>query len=85
MEAEVGRKEKDAAAAAKKTASPTKKTAAPKPTGRIKVVWLVCDHSGSPVETYPYAQEQAARGDAERRTQESGKPHFVTRGEVPLE
>lgn len=84
MEAEVSRKEKAAAAAAKQS-SPAKKAAVPKPAGRIKVVWLVCDHAGSPVETYPYAQEQAARNDAEKRTQESGKPHFVTRGEVPLE
>lgn len=86
QEAEVTRKEKEAAAA-KKTA-PGKKTTrktASKPAERIRVVWLVCDQSGSAIKTYPYPEEQAARGEAERRTKDTGKTHFVTRGEVPFE
>ena len=87
QEAEVTRKEKATAAAAKKT-TPAKKTArktAAKPPGRIKVVWLLCDQTGKAVETYPYPEEKAARAEAERRTEETGKSHFVTRGEVPFE
>lgn len=87
QEAEVTRKEKAAADAAKKTA-PAKKTtrkSAAKPAGRTKAVWLVCDQSGTSVKTYAYREEQAARGEAERRTQETGKTHFVTRGEVPFD
>ena len=82
QEADVGRKEKEAAAAAKK-ASPAKKTtkkAASKPVGRTKVVWLLCDQAGRTVETYPYPEEQAARAEAQKRTEETGKTHFVTRG-----
>ena len=90
-EAELTSKEK--ATGAKKTVpakkkAPAKKTTrktASKPPGRTRVVWLLCDQSGTAVETYPYAEEQAARGEAEKRTKDTGKTHFVTRGEVPFE
>lgn len=85
-EAEVARQEK-AAAEAKKNApakKTTRKTAA-KAGGRTRAVWLVCDQTGATVLTYPYRDEQAARAEAERRTQETGKTHFVKRGEVPFD
>ena len=87
QEAEVAAREKAARAAAKKTApakKATRKTAS-KPAGRTRVVWLVCDQSGSAVKTFPYPEEQAARDEAARRTEDTGKTHFVTRGEVPFE
>ncbi len=87
QEAEITRREKAASAAAKKTAparKATRKTAA-KPAGRTRVVWLVCDQSGSAVKTYPYPEEKDARGEAKRLTKNTGKSHFVTRGEVPFE
>ncbi len=52
--------------------------------GRIKIVWLVCGPSGAEVKSYPYAQEGAARTEAEQLTASSGKTHFVRRAEVPL-
>lgn len=90
QEAEVTRKEKEkeAAAAADKKPAPAKKTTrktAAKTPGRIKVVWQVCDQAGRTVKTYPYPEEQAARSEAEKLTEDTGKTHFVTRGEEPLE
>ncbi len=97
-EAEVGRQEKaaggtkkDASAkkttkkTAKKTAKKTTRKTASKSVERTRIVWLVCDQSGSAVKTYPYPEEKAAREEAERRTKDTGKTHFVTRGEVPFE
>ncbi len=78
--------EAEATQAEKKAAAPrrTKKVAA-KPAGRTRVVWVVCDRSGSEVKTYPYPEEREARAEVERLTTETGKAHFVTRGEVPFE
>jgi hypothetical protein len=87
-EAEVTRKEKAAAAETKKSAPAKKKTTrktATKTTTRTRAVWLVCDQSGTSVKTYKYRDEEAARAEAEKRTQESGKTHFVKRGEVPFD
>ena len=69
--------------AAAKKAAPKKasKKAAP---ARTRIVWAVCDHSGSTVLTFPYAQEQEARAEAERRSGEAGKPFFVKQSEVPF-
>ena len=83
--------EAEAIQAEKKAAAPrtTKKVAAKKvaakPPGRTRVVWVVCDRTGSEVKTYPYPEEREARAEVERLTTETGKAHFVTRGEVPFE
>lgn len=91
-EADAAAKEKEAARAAKaqKPATARKsssksagKTA--KPAGRVRMVWNVCNSAGKPVETFPYAQEQEAIATAAAMTESSGKPHFVTKGEVPVE
>lgn len=87
QEAEAARREK-AAAAARKIASgdkPAHRRPAAKPAARVKIVWLVCDQTGAAVATHAWREEQAARRDAERRTRDTGKTHFVTKGEVPLE
>jgi hypothetical protein len=52
---------------------------------RIKITWVVCDQTGKQVQAYPYAEEEAARADAQQRTVATGKSHFVTRAEVPFE
>ena len=66
----------------RKTASRAKKTT---PVGRTRIVWAVCSPSGATVETYPYPKEAEARAEAERLTEEKGRPHFVKRDEVPFE
>lgn len=90
-EADAAAKEKDAARAAKaaaprKTASKSSKASkAAKPAGRVRMVWNVCNSAGKPVQTFPYAQEQEAIAEAAALTESSGKPHFVTKGEVSVE
>ena len=74
----------EAEAAAKQKAS-SRKASSKKFTGRTRVVWLLCDPSGRSVRTYLYPEEQKARADAEKLTAETGKTHFVSRGEVPFE
>lgn len=88
-EAAAKQKEKDAAKVARdaaKASAPAKKGKAPaKATpGRVRIVWHVCDPSGAPVQTFPYAQEAEAQAEAKRRTAEAGKTHFVTKAEEPL-
>lgn len=56
-----------------------------KSAGRVRFVWSVCGPSGKEEVQFPYAQEEAARAEAVRRTEETGKTHFVTRAEVPVD
>ena len=87
-EADAAAKEKEAARAAKSSTprkSSGKAAASAKPAGRVRMVWNVCNSAGKPVETFPYAQEQEAIAAAAALTESSGKPHFVTKGEVPVE
>ena len=83
-EAEATAKLKAAATKTSATGSSPKRASA-KTTGRIRIVWIVCDQTGSPVDTFDYPKEQEARAKAESLTGEKGKPHFVKRGEVPFE
>lgn len=86
-EAEVARKEKEAKAAQRKVRSSTTTSRAksPAPPERTRFAWAVCDQSGAKVRVFPYREEAAARAEAERLSEESGKTHFVARTEVPLE
>lgn len=89
LEAEAERKAREKAAA-ERAANPPKRAKAPKakatkPVGRTRIVWAVCDPSGSTIDTFPYPKEAEARAEAERLTAEKGRPHFVKRGEVPFE
>lgn len=86
-EADAAAKEKAAAKAAKaaepaaaRKSSSKKKTA---PTTRVRIVWSVCDPSGKEVQQFPYAQEQEARAEAQRRCTETGRTHFVKQADVP--
>ena len=85
LEAEAAAKEKSSAKKASPTGSPAKKASGKKPAGRTRVVWLLCDQAGRSVKSYLYPEEQQARTDAEKLTAETGKPHFVSRGEEPFE
>lgn len=90
-EADAAAKEKAEAKAAKAAQSPAAGKAASKSgkaqasKGRVRIVWKVCDSSGKEVQQFPYAQEQEARTEAEKRTASSGRTHFVTQGEVTVE
>lgn len=86
-EAEAARKERgsEPKEAAAKKAAPKKAAAKKAAPARTRIVWALCDHSGSTVQTFPYAQEQQARAEAERRSSEAGKPFFVKQSEVPFE
>jgi hypothetical protein len=79
-------KKKVAKKAKKKT---TRKKAAKKATtksaGRLKLVWVVCDHSGSGVKTFEFNEEKVARKEAKRLTEDKGKTHFVKKEKIPME
>ncbi len=87
-EAAAAAREKKEKAAAKK-AAPKKKTAtrsaAATPATRMKAVWDVCNASAKTVATFPYSEEQAARAEAKRLAEETGKTHYVARNQVPFE
>jgi hypothetical protein len=85
LEAEATAKQKTTKKTTAKKTTGTKKTTTKKTAGRIRVVWLLCDQSGSTVRTYAYPREQEVRAEAERLTTKTGKTHFVTRGEVPFD
>jgi mannitol-specific phosphotransferase system IIBC component len=68
---------------AKKTT--TRKKAASKSAGRLKLVWVVCDHSGSGVKTFAFNEQKLAVKEAKRLSEDKGKTHFVKKDKVPLE
>ena len=61
------------------------KSAAAKPAGGLKMVWAVCDNTGSIVKTYPYPDRKTADSEAGRLTTSKGKTHFVKSDKVPME
>jgi len=74
--------------AAKKTATrktAARKAAATKSAGRLKLVWVVCDHAGSPVKTFAFNEKKLAEKEAKKLTEDKGKTHFVKSEKVPLE
>ena len=77
--------EKAAEKAARPASSRSPTKAAAQPAGRVRLAWNVCDQRGDTVEQFPYAQEKEAREAAARLTEESGRQHFVAKGEVPVE
>jgi len=76
---------KKKAASKKKKKTSRKKKSATKSAGRLKVVWVVCDHSGAPVQTFPYPEEKEARAAVEKLSKDKGKLHFVKKEKVPME
>jgi len=88
-EADAAAKEK-AAAKAEKAAKPpaarkssSKKAAAP--TGRVRIVWAVCDSSGKEVQQFPYAQEKEARAEAQRQSTATGRTYFVKQADASVD
>ena len=71
-------------AAAKGSGGKSRAKSTARGSGRIKIVWRVCNPAGVEVKSFPYAQEAEARAEAERMTTELGRTHFVRRDEVPL-
>ena len=75
-------------AAPKKKAAARKKTstkAAARSAGRMRLVWAVCDQSGTPVKQYDYPKRDDADKEAARLTASKGKLHFVRKEKVPME
>jgi hypothetical protein len=78
------KKAKAEKSAAKRELEPRKRATGKPGPARIKIVWAVCDQSGVQVTSYPYAEEAEAIAEAKRRTESSGRTHFVNRAEVTL-
>jgi hypothetical protein len=55
-----------------------------RPTGRLKVVWHVCDVGGRTVATFPYSERAAADQLAARLKAERKGNHFVRSEKVPI-
>jgi hypothetical protein len=92
-EADATAREK-AAAKADKAAQPAQpakprkaksKTSVGKSTGRVRIVWFVCDPSGKEVKRFPYAQEKEAREEALQQATATGRTYFVKQADVPFE
>ena len=81
------KKAKKKAPAKKKTAAKKKttKAASSRSAGRMRLVWAVCDQSGSPVKQYNYPERDEADKEAARLTASKGKLHFVRKEKVPME
>lgn len=85
-EADAAAREKAAAKAAKAAAGPSARVGRRKaadPPRRVRIVWSVRDASGKEVQQFPYAEEQQARAEAQRRSEATGRTHFVTQADVP--
>ncbi len=88
-EAEATAKEKAAAKAEKAANPPAPRKAATKavkakPSGRVRIVWFVCDPSGKEVQRFPYAQEKEAREAALQQSTATGRTYFVKQADVPF-
>jgi hypothetical protein len=59
--------------------------AAPRPTGRLKIVWAVCAVNGSIVKTFPYPQKASAEAEVKRLTEETQATHHLRAEKVPFD
>lgn len=75
------KKEKAAAAPAKKKATRKRKAAEPL---RLKVVWAVKDHTRTIVKLFPFAYKAQAEAEARRLTDSTTRDHIVDRQKVPF-
>lgn len=74
------------AKAKKKPVRKTKaKAGAARSSGRMRLVWVVCDHTGNGVKSFDYPERDKADAEAAKRTESKGKPHFVKSEKVPME
>ena len=55
------------------------------PSGRMRIVWAVCDHLRKIVKTFHYTDKSAAEAEAARLMKKKGKEHVVRPHKVPME
>ena len=82
-EAQLEEAEKAAKKAAKATSSARSKAAAKDV--RMKIVWEVCNSSGTAVKTFPYPDKAAAEAMIEKLSQSSGRIHVLRAAKVPMD
>ena len=70
-------------AAARPKRSTSRSAAAP--SGRLRVVWAVCNHMGDQVKAFPYPEKQQAEAEAARLCEQKGKGHYVEPRKIPME
>lgn len=71
------------------------KKVARKPTGsraarvakpvRMKIVWDVCNVTGTAVKSFPYPDKAAAEAETETLTRSTGRTHILRPTKVPME
>jgi len=79
--AEAEKKEKKASKARVKS----EKKPTPSGARRQKIVWKVLDSTFKEIAEFPFPEKSAAEAEAAKRTEKSGRDHFVSRAEVPME
>lgn len=73
-------------AAKKATKKPTG-TRAPRvaKTVRMKIIWEVCDVTGTAVRSFAYPDKTLAEAETEARTRSTGRTHSLRPTKVPME
>jgi len=86
-EAQLEEAEKEAKKEAKKAAKATS-SARSKPATkavRMKIVWEVCNASGTAVKTFPYPDKAAAESVTANLSKSTGRPHVLRAAKVPMD
>ncbi len=82
------KKPKKKAKAKAKVKAPAKSKAksarSPKPTARMRIVWVVLNDAFKPVGTFDYTQKEAAEARAAELTAKGKGTHFVQRTKEPM-
>lgn len=52
---------------------------------RMKIVWVVCNSSGSAVRVFAYPDKDAATAEAQRLSSSTGQPHELRPTKVPMD
>jgi len=82
-EAQVAAAEKAAKKAIKKPAGT--RAARTKEPVRMKIVWDVCNATGTAVKSFPYPDKAEAEAQTETLTRSTGRTHILRPTKVPME
>jgi hypothetical protein len=90
----IARAAEEAKAAAAEKAEKASKKVAKKPGGRaprvvkpvrMKIVWDVCNTTGTAVKSFPYPDKARAEAETETLTRSTGRTHILRPTKVPME
>ena len=82
-EARLAAAEKAAKKATKKTKAGRSKPA--EKSARMKIVWEICNNTGTAVRLFPYPDKAKAEAETEALTRTTGRTHVLRATKVPME